>query len=140
MRSPIAQSAGNLSHDSGVLLPKSATHSRNPSSTSSCYQATIESTEPKPSRYCRLKLVMILFGIIALFSSVILYVYFPLIVRSMIQDVINLQPGGEFDKFWLESSDPTEVGIFFFHVENPWAVENGLEKLRVKEMGTYMFK
>lgn len=142
MRSQLAQSAGNLSHDSGVLIAphKCNTHSRNPSSTSSCYQSTVESAQPMPKRYCRCKILSILVGILALFSSLLLYASFPLVVRHMIQNVINLEQDHEFYDFWLKSSEPTEVGINFFHVENPWAVEKGLENLRVKEMGTYMFK
>ena len=73
-------------------------------------------------------------------SACVFYYYFPLILRRVIQTYINIKPNEDFYNFWLQSSEPTEVGLFFFHVENPWAVENGLEKLRVREMGKYMFK
>lgn len=63
-----------------------------------------------------------------------------MLIKSILQSIIAIKPGTEFYEFWHQSSEPTEVGIYFFHVENPWAVENGLEKLRVKEMGKYMFK
>lgn len=68
------------------------------------------------------------------------FFWVPMLIKSILQSIIAIKPGTEFYEFWHQSSEPTEVGIYFFHVENPWAVENGLEKLRVKEMGKYMFK
>jgi hypothetical protein len=54
--------------------------------------------------------------------------------------VVNLEKGGEFYNWWSKPSVPTEVGIYFFHIENPYEVQNGHKNIKVKEMGKYMFK
>lgn len=89
-----------------------------------------------PNRKC----IAILLGFLLILASCFSYVYFPLLLKRIIQQFINLKPGEEFSAFWMQSSEPTEVGINFFHVKNPWAVEQGLENLQVAEMGTYMFQ
>lgn len=133
------QSLGNVSRDSGVqVMAKHGNHSRNASNASSNY-TTDDFEHREPWKLDR-KTIIITIGLILFIGASISYIYFPLLLRRIIQSFINVKPDGEFYDFWLQSSEPTEVGIYFFHVENPWAVENGLEKLRVREMGKYMFK
>lgn len=140
MKSKFSQSLGNVSRDSGVLvMAKSGGHSRSTSNASSNYTTTFNEEQPRRCTINR-KLLFIVLGFIFVLLSCFSYVYFPLALRRIIQTYINIKPNQEFYNFWVQSSEPTEVGIYFFHVENPWAVENGLEKLKVKEMGKYMFK
>lgn len=147
MKSAENQSLGNISRDSGVLVmdKSSRTHSRNTSTataTSYLYHDIGERKRARSGGYFKshyksfLILIPILLSLVALLS----YAYLPLLLKRILQSIINIKPGGEFYDFWIESSEPTEVGIFFFHVENPWAVENGLENIRVRETGKYVFK
>ena len=121
-------------------MAKPGSHSRSASNASSNYTTgTYIEDEPRTTKINR-KCLFILLGLFLVLLSCFSYVYFPLALRRIIQTYINVKPNDEFYNFWIQSSEPTEVGIFFFHVENPWAVENGLEKLKVREMGKYMFK
>lgn len=162
-----SHSLSNVSRDSGISasrlmsgMAKTGGHSRSVSNASSAYTACTEDSglnqgsgvgyggEKRylsypsirgclsPSRKC----LAILIGFLLILTACFSYAYFPLLLKRIIQGYINVKPGQEFYKFWLQSSEPTEVGISFFHVKNPWAVENGLEKLKVQEMGTYMFQ
>lgn len=155
MRPPVKnQSLGNLSRDSGVLEMdnRSSGHSRSASNATSCYsndtgfndQVYIDTTLPRIGQKinCRInsKSWIILIAFIISLLSCLCYAYLPLIVTKILQTFINIKPNGEFYNFWLQSVEPTEVGIHFFHIENPWAVENGLEKLKIKETGRYYFK
>lgn len=119
-------------------MAKAGCHSRSVSNATSNYTSDFNE---QPSKFrINYKVLFVVFGLLFSIAACGLYVYFPLILRRVIQSYINIKPNQEFYDFWLQSSEPTEVGIYFFHVENPWAVENGLEKLRVREMGKYMFK
>lgn len=80
------------------------------------------------------------FGLLLALLSIISYFAFPPILKLFIQNVMNLKPGGEFHNWWLAPSRPTEVAFNFFHVENPYDVQMGSDVIKVKEMGTYMFK
>lgn len=160
-----SHSLSNVSRDSGISasrlvsgMAKTGGHSRSVSNASSAYTACTEDSGlnqgsgsgdrkrylsypsvrgwMKPNSKC----ISILVGFILILGACFSYAYFPLVLRRIIQKHINVQPGEEFYKFWLQSSEPTEVGINFFHVKNPWAVEHGLENLQVQEMGTYMFQ
>lgn len=162
-----SHSLSNVSRDSGISasrlmsgMAKTGGHSRSVSNASSAYTACTEDSglnqgsgdyDGSGKRYISYpsvrgwmspnsKCIAILFGFLLILAASFSYAYFPLLLRRIIQTYINVKPGEEFYKFWLQSSEPTEVGISFFHVKNPWAVENGLEKLEVAEMGTYMFQ
>ena len=144
MKSLFSQSLGNVSRDSGVLvqqMAKPGSHSRSVSNASSNYTTTTYNEEQE-RRSCKInrKWLFILLGLFLLFLSSLSYAYFPIALTRIIQTYINIKPNQEFYNFWIQSTEPTEVGIFLFHIENPWAVENGLEKLKVREMGKYMFK
>lgn len=145
MKSATNLSIGNLSRDSGVLVmdgQSSRGHSRNASNATYCsndsqYYGPAKSA---PSIRINSKALFILLATILSLLALLSYAYLPLLVKHLIQSIINIKPDAEFYDFWKESSEPTEVGIYFFHIENPWAVENGLENLRVREMGKYYFK
>ncbi|OTF70560.1 CD36-like protein [Euroglyphus maynei] len=154
MRPPVKnQSFGNLSHDSGVLEMdnRSSGHSRSASNATSCYsndtgfndQIYLDTTQPLlfGQKICRIntKSWIILISFILSLLACLCYAYLPILVVKILQTIINIEPNGEFYNFWIQSNEPTEVGIHFFHIENPWAVENGLEKLKIKETGRYYF-
>ena len=69
-----------------------------------------------------------------------LYMCFQRAFVCPFKDIQNVQTVSEFFKFWVNPSVPTEVGIYFFHILNPYEVQNGGKKIKVKEMGKYMFK
>ncbi|KAH9426561.1 hypothetical protein DERP_002660 [Dermatophagoides pteronyssinus] len=155
MKPPIKnQSFGNLSRDSGMIEMENRStngHSRSASNATSCYsddtgfndQIYLDTTQPRRiGENCRIntKSWIILISFILSLLACLCYAYLPILVVKILQSFINIQPNGEFYNFWQQSTEPTEVGIHFFHVENPWAVENGLEKLKLKETGRYYFK
>ena len=76
---------------------------------------------------------------VAILCTILLASYRPLL-KMLIQSKMNLDKNSEFFKFWVNPSVPTEVGIYFFHIINPYEVQNGGKKIKVKEMGKYMFK
>ncbi len=86
------------------------------------------------------KLIIGVFGLLIALLSIIAYLLFPPILKLIIQKSINLEKGSEFYNWWSKPSVPTEVGIYFFHIENPYEVQNGHKNIKVKEMGKYMFK
>lgn len=144
------QSIGNISSDSGVLEMdnRSSGHSRSASNATSCYSNdtgfndNINNVLPNLPNVCRIntKALIILISFISAFLCLLCYVHLPFFLTKILQIIINVKPGGEFYNFWLESSEPTEVGLYFFHIENPWEVENGINKLKIKEIGPYYFK
>lgn len=76
---------------------------------------------------------------LAVLCAIMLASYRPLL-KMLIQSKMNLDQKSEFFKWWVNPSVPTEVGIYFFHILNPYEVQNGGKKIKVKEMGKYMFK
>lgn len=142
-----SHSLSNVSRDSGVsalVKPRMSHHqnghSRSVSNASSNYTAAYSEVDESPSLKLNRKCLFILIGFLFVLLSCFSYVYFPLVLKRIIQTYINIKPNEEFYNFWIQSSEPTEVGLHFFHIENPWAVENGLEKLKVKETEKYYFK
>ena len=79
-------------------------------------------------------------GLLVAIVSIALFASFRPILKSLIQSKMNLRQGSEFYNFWVNPSVPTEVGIFFFHVLNPWEVQNGGKQIKVKEVGKFMFE
>ncbi|KPM06276.1 CD36-like protein 5 [Sarcoptes scabiei] len=151
------QSLDNLSRDSGVMEMESRSgHSRSGSNATSCYSNDTGFNDQQfftdpiliidrlgfKRKFCHfnVKSLIILLSILLSLLALILYGYLPMIVQKIIQSIIKIEPSGEFYDFWQQSKEPTEVGLHFFHIENPWAVEQGLEPLKVKETGRYFFK
>ncbi|CAG2108526.1 unnamed protein product, partial [Medioppia subpectinata] len=79
-------------------------------------------------------------GLILALLSIGAYLSFKPVLKAVIQSRMNLHKDSEFFKFWANPSVPTEVGIYFFHVLNPYDVQNGGKTIKVREMGKYMFK
>lgn len=144
MKSPFNNSLGNVSSDSGVqgMDKSSRCHSRSTSDATAASYLYEDHEKLSIKEFCHknVKSLLILLPIILSLVALLMYAYTPFLLKRILQSIINIKPDGEFYDFWIESSEPTEVGIYFFHVVNPWAVENGLEKLRVQETGKYVFK
>lgn len=79
-------------------------------------------------------------GLVLAVLSIIAHLSFQPLLKCLIQSKMNLEKGSEFYKWWANPSVPTEVGIYFFHITNPYEVQNGGQVIKVKEMGKYMFK
>jgi hypothetical protein len=79
-------------------------------------------------------------GLVLALLSIGAFLSFKPALKALIQSKMNLRRESEFFKWWANPSVPTEVGIYFFHILNPYDVQNGGKKIRVKEMGKYMFK
>ncbi len=86
------------------------------------------------------KFIFAVIGLLIALLSIIAYLLFPSILKLKIQKSINLEKDSQFYNWWSKPSVPTEVGIYFFHIENPYEVQNGHKNIKVKEMGKYMFK
>jgi uncharacterized membrane protein YraQ (UPF0718 family) len=86
------------------------------------------------------KFLSALFGLLLALISIVAYFSFAPILKHLIQNKINLEKGSEFYNWWTQPSVPTEVGIYFFHIENANEVQNGAKRIKVREMGKYMFK
>ncbi|XP_054158913.1 lysosome membrane protein 2-like [Oppia nitens] len=103
---------------------------------------TISSLNGKKLRKCltNKKFITGAVGLTLLILSIALHLSFRPLLKTLIQSKMNLHESSEFFRFWVNPSVPTEVGIYFFHILNPYDVQNGGKTIKVKEMGKYMFK
>lgn len=90
----------------------------------------------------RKTIALISIGLLFVLIGLTAHFIFPSILKLAIQNVLNLNPDGEFYRWWTTPNPtPTQVGFNFFHIENPYDFEMGNhQKLKVKEQGTYIFK
>jgi len=79
-------------------------------------------------------------GLFVALLSVALFVSFKPLLKILIQSKMNLGKDSEFYNWWANPSVPTEVGIYFFHILNPYEVQNGGKQIKVKEVGKFMFE
>jgi len=88
-------------------------------------------------RICR---VVILVNIISLFCSGIFCLFlFPTIFNSVLEGMLTIKEGTPAYDAWKKPIIPTKIKIYFFNVDNPAAVENGL-KPSLSEIGPFTYR
>ncbi len=90
------------------------------------------------SRDCKTSALLVISTTVLIVAIAVKWVAIPLYMQDQVYKNMELIPGTEGYKVWVEPPNEILMKYYFYHVENPDGIKNG-EKPRVREVGPYVY-